>query len=120
VSLETDPGTMPDPVPSSDPVVEAYKRHVDRTLLRRNLQRSPSERVANLTAVQRLAAAALLLAVLVACGPQDAPDETGIGQPLPDTFPVTGVGSDLPDGMPLPPEGSSTPPETDTTRTQPH
>jgi hypothetical protein len=120
VSLETDPGTILDPVPASNPAVEAYERHLDRTLLRRNLQRSPSERVANLMARQRLAAAVLLLAVLGACGPQDAPDEAGIGQPLPDTFPVTGVGSDLPEGMPLPPQGAPTPPETDTTRTQPH
>jgi hypothetical protein len=55
VSLETGPGPLPDPFPASDPVVEAYKRHVDRTLLRQNLQRSPSERVANLMALQRLA-----------------------------------------------------------------
>jgi hypothetical protein len=38
-----------------DPVVEAYKRHIDRTLLRQNLRRSISERVANLVALQRLA-----------------------------------------------------------------
>ena len=42
-----------------DPVVEAYKRHVDRTLLRQNLRRSVTERVANLIALQRLAAEAL-------------------------------------------------------------
>ena len=41
-----------------DPVVEAYKRHVDRTLLRQNLRRSPTERVANLIALQKLAAEA--------------------------------------------------------------
>ena len=41
-----------------DPVVEACKRHVDRTLLRQNLRRSPTERVANLMALQRLAAEA--------------------------------------------------------------
>ena len=41
-----------------DPVVEAYKRHVDRTLLRQNLRRSVTERVANLIALQRLAAEA--------------------------------------------------------------
>ena len=39
----------------ADPVIEAYKRHVDRTLLRQNLQRSVTERVANLIALQRLA-----------------------------------------------------------------
>ena len=38
-----------------DPVVEAYKRHVDWTLLRQNLRRSVTERVANLIALQRLA-----------------------------------------------------------------
>ena len=42
----------------SDPVIEAYKRHVDRTLLRQNLRRSVTERVANLIALQRLAVAA--------------------------------------------------------------
>ena len=41
-----------------DPVIEAYKRHVDRTLLRQNLRRSVTERVANLIALQRLAAEA--------------------------------------------------------------
>ena len=41
-----------------DPVVEAYKRHVDRTLLRRNLRRSATERVENLMALQELAAEA--------------------------------------------------------------
>ena len=41
--------------PEPDPVVEAYKRHIDRTLLRQNLQRSVTERIANLSALQRLA-----------------------------------------------------------------
>ena len=41
-----------------DPMVEAYKRDVDRTLLRQNLQRSVSERVENLIALQELAAEA--------------------------------------------------------------
>ena len=45
-------------VPGSDPVVDAYKRHVDRTLLRQNLQRTVTERVENLIALQRLAAEA--------------------------------------------------------------
>ena len=44
--------------PGSDPVVDAYKRHVDRTLLRQNLQRTVTERVENLIALQRLAAEA--------------------------------------------------------------
>ena len=38
-----------------DPVVEAYKRHIDYTLLRENLRRSVDERVRNLMALQRLA-----------------------------------------------------------------
>lgn len=38
-----------------DPVIEAYKAHVDRTLLRQNLLRTPEERWANLTAALRLA-----------------------------------------------------------------
>ena len=44
------------PVP--DPVVDAYKRHIDRTLLRQNLRRTVTERVENLIALQRLAAEA--------------------------------------------------------------
>ena len=38
-----------------DPVIEAYKKDVDRTLLRQNLLRSPEERWANLIAATRLA-----------------------------------------------------------------
>ena len=38
-----------------DPVVEAYKRDIDLTLLRENLRRSVDERVRNLMALQRLA-----------------------------------------------------------------
>ena len=38
-----------------DPVVEAYKRDIDMTLLRENLRRSVDERVRNLMALQRLA-----------------------------------------------------------------
>jgi hypothetical protein len=37
-----------------DPVIEAYKRDVDRTLLRENLRRTPAERFRNLQAWQRL------------------------------------------------------------------
>ena len=39
-------------------MIEAYKRHVDRTLLRQNLRRSVTERVENLMALQALAAEA--------------------------------------------------------------
>lgn len=38
-----------------DPVIEAYKRDVDRTLLRENLKKTPDERVRALIALQRLA-----------------------------------------------------------------
>ncbi len=38
-----------------DPVIEAYKIHVDRSLLRQNLLRTPDERWANLTTALRLA-----------------------------------------------------------------
>ena len=41
-----------------DPVTQAYLRDVDRTLLRENLRKSVSERVASLAALQRLAAEA--------------------------------------------------------------
>ena len=38
-----------------DPVVEAYKAHVDRTLLRENLKRTPDERLRELVRLQRFA-----------------------------------------------------------------
>ena len=44
--------------PASDPMVDAYKRHIDRTLLRQNLQPTVTHRVENLMALQRLAAEA--------------------------------------------------------------
>jgi hypothetical protein len=44
---------LPFPV---DPVIEAYKRGVDRTLLRENLRRTPAERFRNLQVWQRLVA----------------------------------------------------------------
>jgi hypothetical protein len=43
-----------DPLPP-DPVVEAYKAGVDRTLIRANLRRSVEERVLNLQALLELA-----------------------------------------------------------------
>ena len=45
----------PSPAPPLDPVVEAYKPGVDRTLLRANLRRTPDERLRNLVALQRFA-----------------------------------------------------------------
>jgi hypothetical protein len=38
-----------------DPVIEAYKQHVDRTLLRANLKRTPEARWRTLAAATRLA-----------------------------------------------------------------
>lgn len=38
-----------------DPVIEAYKAGIDRTLLRENLKRSPAKRLAKLVALQRFA-----------------------------------------------------------------
>jgi hypothetical protein len=38
-----------------DPVIEAYKRDVDRTLLIENLKKTPEERVRALIAPQRIA-----------------------------------------------------------------
>jgi len=38
-----------------DPVIEAYKVHVDRALIRENLKRSVEERFLNLMALQRFA-----------------------------------------------------------------
>ena len=41
--------------PDGDPVVEAYKRDIDRTLLRQNLRRTVEERVRNLMALAEFA-----------------------------------------------------------------
>ena len=38
-----------------DPVVEAYIKDIDRTLLRENLKKTPQERIEALMALQRLA-----------------------------------------------------------------
>ena len=38
-----------------DPVVEAYKRQIDRTLIRENLKRSIEERLKRLIELQRFA-----------------------------------------------------------------
>jgi len=38
-----------------DPVIEAYKQDVDRSLIRENLKRSVEERFLNLMALQRFA-----------------------------------------------------------------
>ena len=46
-------GTTPPLVP--DPVIEAYKKDIDRTLLRENLKRTPDERLRDLVRLQRFA-----------------------------------------------------------------
>ena len=38
-----------------DPVIEAYKKDVDRTLLRENLRLTPDERLRNLMKLQQFA-----------------------------------------------------------------
>jgi len=38
-----------------DAVIEAYKKHVDRTLLRENLKLTPEQRVLKLVELQKLA-----------------------------------------------------------------
>ncbi len=45
----------PDRPLEPDPVIEAYKRDVDRTLLRENLRRSVEERIKALMRAQQLA-----------------------------------------------------------------
>jgi hypothetical protein len=40
-----------------DPVIDAYKTHVDRTLIREQLRRSVDDRVHNMIAAQRFAEA---------------------------------------------------------------
>lgn len=59
-AVGAEPRRQPRPAGASrpDPLVEAYKRDVDRTLLRQNLRRSATERVENLMALQELAAEA--------------------------------------------------------------
>lgn len=41
---------------SPDPVIEAYKRHIDRTLLRENLKLTVEDRFRKLMELQRFAA----------------------------------------------------------------
>ena len=45
----------PTPLLLSDPVIEAYKKDVDRTLIRENLKLTPQQRIENLMALQRFA-----------------------------------------------------------------
>lgn len=41
--------------PRSDPVIEYYKKDIDRTLIRENLRRTVEERLLNLMELQRFA-----------------------------------------------------------------
>ena len=41
--------------PSVDPVIEAYKRDVDRSLIRENLRLTPEERILKLIELQHMA-----------------------------------------------------------------
>jgi transcriptional regulator with XRE-family HTH domain len=43
------------PRPAADPLIEAFKRDIDRSLLRRNLEKTVDERVRSLQALARLA-----------------------------------------------------------------
>ena len=52
ISIEITPRAAP------DPVIEAFKRDIDRSLLRQNLAKSPDERLHALRSLQRLAAEA--------------------------------------------------------------
>ena len=48
---------MPDAAPPPDPVIEAYKRDIDRTLIRENLKLTVEERFRQLMALQAFAEA---------------------------------------------------------------
>ena len=47
-------GKLPDGI-EPDPVIEAYKKHVDRTLIRENLKRSVEERFERAMELMRFA-----------------------------------------------------------------
>ncbi|MBI2922359.1 MAG: hypothetical protein HYY18_15000 [Planctomycetes bacterium] len=59
--MSSEPGTSEGPcaplseTETPDPVVEAYGRDVDRTLLRENLRLTPEQRLLNLIELQRFA-----------------------------------------------------------------
>jgi hypothetical protein len=50
-----DDGTPLGPTLDPDPVIEAYKRGIDRSLIRERLARTPAERVEDLVALARFA-----------------------------------------------------------------
>ena len=45
----------PDQTNTSDPVIEAYKKHIDRTLIRHNLRLTVDQRFRQLMELQRFA-----------------------------------------------------------------
>lgn len=47
-----------EPIAADDPVVDAFKKDIDRTLLRQNLRKTPQQRVQALQALHALAAEA--------------------------------------------------------------
>jgi hypothetical protein len=49
------PGLRDAPSFEPDPVIEAYKRDIDRTLLRQNLKLTPDERLRELVRLQNFA-----------------------------------------------------------------
>ncbi len=48
-------GMEPEETRQEDAVIEAYKRDVDRTLIRENLRLTPTQRIEKLMAMQRFA-----------------------------------------------------------------
>lgn len=52
---DSPPPRPEDPVLEPDPVIEAYKKGVDRTLIREQLRRGVDERVRNMIAALRFA-----------------------------------------------------------------
>ena len=53
--IKDDPGATVQPATDVDPVIEVYKQHVDRTLIRENLKRTPEERFLQLMKLQEFA-----------------------------------------------------------------
>jgi hypothetical protein len=47
--------SLPERLPASDPIIETYKRDVDRSLIRENLRRTVEERLEALMQLQRFA-----------------------------------------------------------------
>ncbi len=57
MAVPADPMLVDGPPPfEPEPVIEAYKSGIDRSLIRENLKRTPDERMRALAALQRFAA----------------------------------------------------------------